>query len=210
MILPSTASRPHRVRPFFLHGALLCLALSLPPAAARAQAIVLGDSIGVGVSAAARLPRLARPSVSLRGDAIFEQLQRTPRGATAFLALGTNDTFDSPRMISAQVDRILAAARSADLRLVWIGPPCVRKPWNHRAQALDSLLRTQLSGRAPFVSAIDPSFCDARIKAPDGVHFTMRGYRLLWDRARSVETASGHSIVPRTMLRAGVEGADRD
>jgi hypothetical protein len=207
----STASRARRARrfiPSFATRFALC-ALLVPGSASAASEIVLGDSIGVGVSAAAGLPRLARPSVSLRNDDIFDQLRRSPRGATAYLALGANDAFDAPRSVPPAVDRIIAAAERADLRLVWIGPPCVRRKWNHKAQALDALLRTQLAGRAAYVSMIAPRFCDAAIKAADGVHFTMRGYRLLWAETRAAakaDIAATGSIVPRTHPPRVTEG----
>jgi hypothetical protein len=202
-----------RARP--LPRSALCaasLVLALGAGGARAEAIVLGDSIGAGIAAAAGLPKLARPSVSLRGDDVFDQLRRAPRGATAYLALGTNDAFDPARSIPPKIDRILAAAARSDLRLVWIGPPCVRKAWNHRAQALDALLRADLAGRAAYVGIAEPRFCDAKIKAPDGVHFTMRGYRLIWEKARMDgprEASAGGSVALRTTLR-GAEGAAHD
>jgi hypothetical protein len=212
MTSPSTPSRPRRITPFPRAAATL-LALCVASASAHAaEAVVLGDSIGAGVAAAARLPRLARPGVSLRGEAIFDQLRRTPRGATAVLALGTNDAFDAPQSVAPKVDRILAAAERADLRLVWIGPPCVRKAWNPRAQALDERLRAHLSGRATYVSVIEPRFCEAKIKAPDGVHFTLRGYSLVWTKARAAlraQASESASLLMRTTL-GEADGAARD
>jgi hypothetical protein len=208
MISYSTASRGLALAAF---ATLLSLRAVAAPAAANE--IVLGDSIGVGVSAAAGLPRLARPSVSLRGDAIFEQLRRAPRGATAYLALGANDAFDAPRIIPPTIDRIIAAAERADLRLVWIGPPCVRRKWNRKVQALDALLRTELAGRALYVSMTAPRFCEAAIKAADGVHFTLRGYRAMWAETRAAATADVDptgSIVPMTSRRGGLRGVPRD
>jgi hypothetical protein len=202
MTSPSIPRR-RRIAPYLRSAATL---LSLCVAAASAHAaetIVLGDSIGAGVAAAARLPRLARPSVSLRGEEIFDQLRRAPRGATVVLALGTNDAFDSPQSVAQKVDRILAAAGRADLRLAWIGPPCVRKAWNRRAQALDQRLRAHLAGRATYVSVIEPRFCEAKIKAPDGVHFTLRGYGLVWTEARAAlltQSSENTSVLMRTTL----------
>jgi hypothetical protein len=212
MTISSTPCRRRPVAPI-RRRAVTLLALSIASASAHAaEAIVLGDSIGAGVAAAARLPRLARPSVSLRGEEIFEQLRRAPRGATAVLALGANDAFDAPQSVGPKVDRILAAAERADLRLVWVGPPCVRKAWNRRAQALDERLRALLSGRATYVSVIEPRFCEARIKAPDGVHFTLRGYGLVWAKARAAaeaQSSAGASGLLRTTL-GEADGAARD
>jgi lysophospholipase L1-like esterase len=196
-------------RPLRLLSRLLLASLALAPAAARAAgtAVVLGDSIGVGVSMASGLPRLARTGVSLRGDDILTQIRQAPRGATAYVSLGANDAASSLDAVPARVGRILAAAQDRDLRVVWIGPPCVRRGWNRKSQALDALLQSRLAGRALYVSAAEPRFCEARIKAGDGVHFTMKGYAALWAKARA---ATAPDIDPTSVgaIRATLPGSE--
>jgi len=167
--------------------ALLCIAtvLGSSPAIA-APAVVLGDSIGVGVSMAGGVPRLAHNSVTIRSADVIRQLKRLSPGTVAFLSLGTNDAVGSIAGVERGVDRIVQAARSGDLHLVWIGPPCVLKPWNTNVTKLDSILSHRLAGQVPYVSIADPQLCDTSLRGADGVHFNMRGYSVLWARAQSV------------------------
>jgi hypothetical protein len=153
------------------------------------SAVVLGDSIGVGISMASGLPRLAHNSVSIRSADAINQVRRSPRHAVAFLSLGTNDAVGSIAGVTSPIDRIVDAARDADVNLVWIGPPCVLKPWNVNVVKLDAVLQERLAGRVPYVSTADPRLCDPSLRARDGVHFTMRGYEILWSRARAAASA---------------------
>ena len=169
--------------------------------AIAAPGIVLGDSIGVGVSMASGLPRLARNSVTIRSPSAIEQVRRTPHDTVAFLSLGTNDAVASVAGITDGIDRIVAAAQRANVNLVWIGPVCVRKSWNTNVMKLDELLRQRLAGRVRYVSLADQELCDPSLRGRDGVHFNMRGYQLLWSKARAaagvdIETASPDADLP--------------
>jgi hypothetical protein len=178
------ARRTHRTGG--LGVAILCGATALGSAAcSAAPAVVLGDSIGVGVSMAGNVPRLAHNSVSIRSADVLRQMKRLSPGTVAFLSLGTNDAVGSIAGVERGVDRILQAARSADLHLVWIGPPCVLKPWNTNVTKLDSILSHRLAGQVPYVSIADQQLCDTSLRGADGVHFNMRGYSVLWGRARA-------------------------
>lgn len=151
-----------------------------PPSGATA---VLGDSIGVGLSLASGVPRLAHDSVTIRSADAVRQIGRLPPDALAVLSLGTNDAVGSLAGVDKGIDRILRAAQDARVRLVWVGPPCVFKGWNTNVQRLDAILRARLADRVPYVSIADAGVCDRRLRAGDGVHFTMKGYAALWARA---------------------------
>jgi hypothetical protein len=166
----------------------MVVVFSASPAFAS-SAVILGDSIGVGISMASGLPRLAHNSVSIRSADAINQVRRTPRDAVAFLSLGTNDAVGSIAGVASPIDRIVGAARDANVNLVWIGPPCVLKSWNVNVGKLDAVLQERLAGRIPYVSTADPRVCDPSIRAGDGVHFTMRGYQMLWSRARAAASA---------------------
>jgi hypothetical protein len=153
------------------------------------SAVILGDSIGVGISMASGLPRLAHNSVSIRSADAINQVRRSPRNAIAFLSLGTNDAVGSIAGVTSPIDRIVDAARDANVKLVWIGPPCVLKSWNVNVVKLDAVLQERLAGRVPYVSTADPRLCDPSLRARDGVHFTMHGYQILWSRARAAASA---------------------
>jgi len=193
------------------HAAMLCLCLFVTTAAGSlaaiaAPGIVLGDSIGVGVSMASGLPRLAHNSVTIRSANAVEQVRRTPHGTVAFLSLGTNDAVGSSVTgITDGIDRIVAAAQKANVNLVWIGPVCVRKSWNTNVIKLDELLRQRLSGRMPYVSLADQELCDASLRGGDGVHFNMRGYQLLWSKVRAAAGVDIETPSPSTELSAATK-----
>jgi hypothetical protein len=169
-------------------SALAIVTVSTP--AFSTPAIVLGDSIGVGVSMASGLRRLAHNSVSIQSSAdAIAQIRRTPPGTVAFLSLGTNDAVGSIAGVTGGIDRIVDAAHKADVSLVWIGPPCVFKGWNTNVVKLDAILRQRLAGKVPYVSVADEGVCDRSLRAGDGVHFTMQGYQVLWSRARAAAGA---------------------
>jgi len=171
-----------------LRGVVIAAAaviLSACPALASG-AIVLGDSIGVGISMASGAPRLAHNGVGIRSADAISQIRRAPSGSVAILSLGTNDAVGSIAGVEQGIERIVSAAQETGKRVVWVGPPCVLKAWSGNVQRLDQILRARLSGRdgVSYVSAADQSLCNPGLKAGDGVHFTMRGYGILWARAR--------------------------
>ncbi len=187
-------------------GPALCAFAAILAGAAPAQAskaIVLGDSIGVGVSMAAGVPRLAHNSVSIRSADALSQLKRAPHGSVAFLSLGTNDAVGSIAGVEKGVDRIIDVARSAELQVVWIGPPCVTKSWNSNVVKLDAILKKRLAGQITYVSIADPNLCDRSLRAGDGVHFTMKGYSILWARAREAAGVAIESGGAATDLSSG-------
>jgi hypothetical protein len=86
--------------------------------------------------------------------------------------------------VHAKVAEVLQAADAQGVKLVWMGPPCVLKPWEQYSRKLDEILKQQLAGgSATYVSLQDPKFCDPGVHAAEGVHFTMAGYTLMWQKA---------------------------
>ena len=115
--------------------ALLALGLAcLPAAPAGASAYVLGDSLGLGISQAARLKNLSKLSVHIRGPKAVEQFAHTPPGSTVFLSLGTNDAHGSIARLDKSIDAIVRAAERKKIKLIWMGPPCIRQSWDTRAR----------------------------------------------------------------------------
>ncbi len=159
----------------------------LAPAPAIAEGRIIGDSLGVGVSWAAKITSTAKNSVSIYKGDVFEQLKLAQRGETVFMSLGTNDAIGG--LVDEHV-KVAAIAKEADdrgVKLVWMGPPCVRKPWNQFSKKLDENLKAQLDGTdVIYVSMQDPEFCEAKVHAAEGVHFTMAGYTLMWQKAAAV------------------------
>jgi hypothetical protein len=152
--------------------------------------IILGDSIGVGLSMAGGVQRFATNSVAIRGTQILDQLRRLEPNQIAVVSLGTNDAVGSVTGVEKGIDQIVEYVNRRKLRLIWMGPPCVNKPWNVNVIMLDKVLRERLKGlpHVTYVSVSDQSYCDRTLRARDGVHFTMKGYGVLWDR---VQVSSG-------------------
>jgi hypothetical protein len=126
-----------------------------------------------------------------------------PRGATVIMSLGTNDAVGGALDVHKRVEAIVAAAEAQGVKLYWLGPPCVLKPWETYSKKLDEILAAQLAGGSvTYVSLQDASFCERSLHAPDGVHFTMAGYARMWQKAASaagipvvVAAASEHRTV---------------
>jgi hypothetical protein len=156
------------------------------PSAANAAAYVLGDSIGEGVAIVSGLKGLAHISVHIRGPKALAQISETPAGSTVFIVLGTNDADGSIKNIEKSIDDVVAAAARKQLTMYWIGPHCVRAKFDQRARELDEILRERLaSTTVKYISMRDPKLCSGNFYEPDGVHLTMSGYRVMWEKART-------------------------
>lgn len=160
--------------------------------AAAANGVVVGDSLGVGISMASGLENHAKNSVTIRGNRAIEQLRQVRPGSTVFMSLGTNDAVGSVRGIEKSIDNVVQAAKAARVKLIWIGPPCVSKAWDRNARELDGILRERLAGSGvTYVSMRDESICSPSVRSSDGVHFNMQGYRNMWAKAAAV---SGYQV----------------
>ena len=175
----------------------LALLLFVAPSLAFAQAgRVIGDSLGVGVDWAAKLPSTAKNSVAIYSGAVLDQLRQAKRGETVFMSLGTNDAVGGALDVKKRVEAIVAMADSLGVKLVWMGPPCVLKPWESYSKKLDEILSAELAGTSViYVSMQDATFCDPSVHAPEGVHFSMAGYTRMWQKAA---TAAGFPVVVAT------------
>lgn len=185
----------------------LCLACD---AADAASPIILGDSLGVGISLASGVKRLARNSVSIRNRWALDQIRQTPAGSVAILSLGINDALGPIKGLDKGIDAVVAAARQAEVTLVWLGPPCVHTAWDGNAQVLDRYLAERLASRGVrYVSARDDITCSPSMHARDGVHFTMAGYRHLWERARTSAGLALDTAPPAPAVAAPVQLTSR-
>jgi hypothetical protein len=193
-----------------IRNALLAACLLLLPTAAHAESgRVIGDSIGVGVSWAAKITSTAKNSVSIYSGAIMEQLTQAQKGETVFLSLGTNDAVGGALDVKAKVASIVAEADKLGVKLVWIGPPCVLKPWEKYSKELDGILAAQLEGKATYVSTQSAEFCDARLHAGEGVHFTMAGYTRMWQKAAAAAGFTSTVVASASSAHTDASGAGR-
>jgi serine protease Do len=172
----------------FLRLILLWLSLALALGHAIAEeGMVIGDSFGVGVAWAAKLPSLAKTNAAIHSDAALKQLKQVPRGTTVFMSLGTFDAVAGELDVHNRVESIVAAANAQGVKLVWIGPPCVLKPWETYSKKLDEILEAELAGTSViYVSMQDAAFCDPSIHTAEGVFLSMTGYTRMWQKASAV------------------------
>lgn len=181
-------------------------------AAAESAAVVVGDSIGVGIATAAGLPSRARISFSLRRSDLAAMLSQAPKGALVILSAGLNDAGDPLDQVSPSLDRAVATIGKSGRRVVWVGPPCVFSKLADRTKALDAHLRERLAGTGiEYVSLSDDWICRRENRTGDGVHFHHAGYLYLWDKIRrDAPTAATITVAecqPRSKPRGG-KGTD--
>jgi len=207
----------------FVGSVALAAALCLPSgdavrAAGAQTGVVLGDSQGEGVALASGLKNLARISVHIRGIKAVQQINMAPVGSTAFMVLGSNDAECCINGLDTSINAMMAAADQRHIRMVWVGPPCVRRSWNGRVRELDQMLARRFTGTSvTYVSMWDEKICSGVFHDRDGVHMTMKGYAYMWEKAsaaagftfatgrpQAVETASvseNNSKPPRAAAR---------
>ena len=168
--------------------ALLLLLAGIAPAARAEEVRIIGDSIGEGLHLASSVPSPAnRFNVAIYTPYILKQIGEMPRGANVVMSLGTNDAVAGLDEQQPRILQIVAAAREQGVKLTWLGPPCVRTAWEAHSAKLDKVIAATLADTSvAYVSAQAPEFCAPGLHAGDGVHFTMAGYRLLWQKAASV------------------------
>jgi hypothetical protein len=149
--------------------------------------LVLGDSLGVGVKIASGHAGPARLSQFIRNDQILAQIAQVPDGATAFLVLGTNDSAGSVKGLEKNIDNIVREVESRKIKLVWVGPPCVRKSWDKNSRDLDAMLSERLASTTIKYISIrsDAALCSGAYTGGDGVHLNFAGYSLMWNKARA-------------------------
>jgi len=185
---------------------------ALSGASAVADGLVLGDSLGIGVAQASGLKGLARISVHIRGTRALEQINSAPAGSTAFVVLGSNDAEGSIKGLDKSIDAIVQAAEKRGVKLVWLGPPCVRRPWNDRVRELDAMLERRFAQSAvKYVSMRDDKMCSGAFQTGDGVHLTTAGYAYMWDKARAASgfTPTAADTAPRPAAGAASEPAPK-
>ncbi len=149
------------------------------------DALVLGDSIGAGIATTIGLKSVARRSFSLRRGDVGAQLKLIPVDGVGLMSLGLNDAADPVEQLSKSIEKVVETALASGRHVVWIGPPCVTKAWDKRAEALDAYLKQRLAPTTiQYVSLRDPNICAPKLRTRDGEHFTVEGYRYVWDKIK--------------------------
>ena len=182
-----------------IRWALPALGLSCLPSAtpAHAAAYVLGDSLGLGVSQVSQLKNLSKISIHIRGSKMQAQIAQTPPGSTVFLTLGTNDANGSIAKLDKSIEDLVQAFEKKKIAVIWMGPPCVRQPWDTRSKELDGILAKRFENTSVrYVSMRDDILCSGAYHEHDGVHLKMKGYAHMWEKARTAVGFEAAKVEP--------------
>jgi len=174
---------------------LTLMLVAVPLSAAGAAGVVIGDSIGVGVSEVSGLHNFARNGIHIRGPRALEQMRAAPPNSTAYVVLGTNDAEGSIQRLDKYIDDLTELAAKKHISIVWLGPPCVRKAWDSRARELDAMLNKRFAGSAvKYVSMRDKVLCSGKFQEPDGVHLKRPGYVYMWQKAQAAAQSDDFAL----------------
>ncbi|QMT40414.1 DUF459 domain-containing protein [Neisseria shayeganii] len=146
---------------------------------------------------------------------IEKQLQDDPDIKLLVVFLGPNDPWDFPnpqqpgsgylkfqspeweQVYRQRIDRIVQAARRADVQLVWLGIPLMKgSKLNTQMRYLDGIMASELQGKAIWLptdrllggsengeyrDSIELDGRSVRVRSKDGIHFTLKGQQFLAD-----------------------------
>jgi len=129
-----------------------------------------GDSLGVGMAAAGKIPNSAVTGAMTYAAA--PRLSALPIGATVIFSCGTNDAAGGLPNFESAVDEVLRIAANRKQTIVWVGPLSNKLPWAKYAVKADEILRRKVP---LYVSLFDVEWT-AGERAPDQYHLTPRGY----------------------------------
>ena len=145
-------------------------------------------------------PPIGSTSRSIRPSS-FSRSSEMPRGATVVMSLGTNDAVAGALDVQKRVEAIVAAADAQGIKLYWLGPPCVLKPWESQFQEARRAPRRRSSqaARSPMSACRIRASAPPSLHAGDGVHFTMAGYgRHVAEGGHGCGTAGRRRLSERT------------
>lgn len=151
--------------------------------------LLVGDSMGVGLTSPLRMAGLPIHSIAVVGTtveywvnqglpALQAELAKKPGGV--LVALGTNDAFNgdayAPRAAAA-VQKLLAAIDAAGGLTFWIGPPKLPASYGGKApsQAVVDAIRNAVDTFPPGASWIESGALTIP-RSADGLHPTAAGY----------------------------------
>lgn len=211
MRLPPASRAP--IRPTLVRTLLAAavLAAAAGPSPARAaDGFFIGDSIAASIAQTVGIKSIAHHSVSLRKAApknIARQLASLPKGSIVLMGLGLNDAAIPVKGLRTDIEWVIVGALTTGEKIVWVGPPCVLKRWDARAKEMDDYLRQRLASTTiQYVSLRDPQICQPGMRTGDGQHFTIAGYRYVWEKIRRDSTYATSIEVPTRATPAPVVG----
>lgn len=141
---------------------------------------ILGDSLGVGISQAMKLPSaqsLAQNGLRITDPKLVQQIATLPQGANAVVSVGTNDAYAGDAGIlesPAALNNLIRAAKERGVTLTIVGPPNLPKN-DEAGKSLDQTF-AQIAKDNPgvrYVSSRDQNFQ----RAGDQLHMTAKGYQ---------------------------------
>jgi len=141
-----------------------------------------GDSIGVGVGQANKIPSVAVGGWSFTDKRTINQLKNVPEGATVQLYAGTNDATNGrldPKVYEQRMAELKQIAEERGLKVSIHGPhQSPGKQWSGNVDTVNQLLGD--SARNSGFRYVDNSSVTA--DAQDGIHMSKRSYQELYTR----------------------------
>ncbi len=124
------------------------------------QGVVLGDSLGEGVAMASGLEKRSALSIHIRGRSLYNSSNEHLKVRPRFSCSARNDALAGVEKLDMYIEKIVRTAETRKIRLVWIGPSCVRTYWDKRAAILDGILQKTLAAKSVlYVSMRDERLC---------------------------------------------------
>lgn len=145
------------------------------PHNAHGAEYMLGDSIGVGIAQTGHMKSFAK--VGAPTSAIIQQIKRVPNGSDVYISSGTNDAVAGKTELKSSVDAIFLYAKQHNIKVTWIGPPCVKTSWNYKAEKLEAWMHSYIQNLGRYINLM--SACSMP-RAKDGIHYTANGYATLY------------------------------
>lgn len=177
------------------------------------QMLYKAHKIG-GIDLSKQSTGLSYPKFFNWPQVVEETLQKNPNIKAMFVFLGPNDPWDFPikgqkyylrfksdaweAAYRERIQRILKAAQSKQIPVVWLGVPCMRKTKLHKDVIyLNGLYADEVKRfHGHFIPTYDLLGCseekysayaktaqgNAKVRTDDGIHFTVRGQKMLADR----------------------------
>lgn len=177
------------------------------------QTLYKAHKIG-GIDLSKQSTGLSYPKFFNWPQVVEETLQKNANIKAMFVFLGPNDPWDFPvkgqkyylrfkseaweAAYRERIQRILKAAQSKQIPVVWLGVPCMRKTKLHKDVIyLNGLYADEVKRfNGHFIPTYDLLGCseekysayaktaqgNAKVRTDDGIHFTVRGQKMLADR----------------------------
>ena len=164
-----------------------------------------GDSIGVGVGQANKIPSVAKGGWSFTDKRTIDQLYNVPEGSTVQLYAGTNDATNQrldPRLYEKRMAELKQIAEERGLKVSIHGPhQSPNQSWSENVGPVNEMMAN--AARNNGIKYVDNTAIQA--DARDNIHMSSGGYKRLYERSLQETTVEqeGQAIPTPAMADGG-------